>query len=351
MNRWKKWDLNDDDLSVIGSGTIDGHEQYDNFTPDHDFDALQARLCPTTVSCYGMTSRRWYVITVESISEAKWANEAIEHLVLDESTKKIVLGLVQQHQKNKDRVLSDVIPSKGKGLVFVLHGPPGVGKTLTAESVAEYTQKPLFPMNIGEMVAENDLTSVLQDVFITATRWDAVLVLDEADVLLEKRSFEDLGRNGVVSVFLRMIEYYEGILFLTTNRIETMDIAFQSRIHIAIEFKALDSLVRRQIWENFIHRLDVGEAGAKKELLAALDDLQEWDLNGRQIRNVLSIAQSIALSSERRRGALRYEHVEHVASQTINFQHFFEGSTRDRKAQIGEISSRQFQERRGRGFR
>ena len=49
-------------------------------------------------------------------------------------------------------------------------------------------------------------------------RWEAVLLLDEADVFLEARSTHDLERNKLVSIFLRVLEYYEGILFLTTNR-------------------------------------------------------------------------------------------------------------------------------------
>jgi AAA+ superfamily predicted ATPase len=208
----------------------------------------------------------------------------------------------------------------------------------------------------------------LQEIFTTASRWDAVLLLDEADVLLEKRSYEDLKRNGIVSggcnrvcfsiastelrtVFLRMLEYYEGILFLTTNRVETMDVAFQSRIHIAIKYKPLNFVLRRKIWENFIIRLDEREVQAKEQLSERLDDLAKWELNGRQIRNVLAIAESLALSSGARRGALRYHHVEGVANQTLDFQDFFEDANKERKGQVGEINGRQFQERWSRGFR
>lgn len=48
--------------------------------------------------------------------------------------------------------------------------------------------------------------------------WGAVLLLDEADVYLERRSINDLMRNSLVSIFLRLLEYFQGILFLTTNR-------------------------------------------------------------------------------------------------------------------------------------
>lgn len=80
-----------------------------------------------------------------------------------------------------------------------MHGPPGVGKTLTAEAIAEHTHKPLYPINVGELTNDDDIVSKLETHFTSASQWDAVLLLDEADVLLEQRSFEDIKRNGIVS--------------------------------------------------------------------------------------------------------------------------------------------------------
>lgn len=143
-----------------------------------------------------------------------------------------------------------------------------------------------------------------------------------------------------------MLEYYEGILFLTTNRLITMDRAFQSRIQIAVRFPSLTAASRRRIWENFINRLDEGERRAKTELLERLDDLQEWELNGREIRNTLSITESLALSKNRRRGTLSYKMLEETANDTLEFQAFFESTSEERRAKIGSIHSRQFQEKR-----
>jgi len=65
--------------------------------------------------------------------------------------------------------------------------------------VAEYTQKPLYPITIGELTTDANVVTRLEGIFQTASRWDAVLLLDEADVVLEKRSYEDIRRNGIVS--------------------------------------------------------------------------------------------------------------------------------------------------------
>jgi len=55
-------------------------------------------------------------------------------------------------------------------------------------------------------------------------------------VYLAERSLQDIQRNGLVSVFLRHLEYFQGIMFLTTNRVATFDMAFQSRILFSIKF-------------------------------------------------------------------------------------------------------------------
>lgn len=117
---------------------------------------------------------------------------------------------------------------------------------------------------------ESALERRLLDEFRRALEWDAILLLDEADVVLETRSFEDVRRNGIVSgtlssmfqritlmelaVFLRQLEYYKGVLFLTTNRISTMDAAFQSRIQVAIEYKELKPKARAMVWRGLLKR-------------------------------------------------------------------------------------------------
>jgi AAA+ superfamily predicted ATPase len=94
----------------------------------------------------------------------------------------------------------DIIENKGRGLTIVLHGPPGVGKTLTAECIAEYAKKPIIPLSVGNLVAVQDsIEERLTEAFANATRLGAILLLDEADVVLEARSLEDVRRNGIVS--------------------------------------------------------------------------------------------------------------------------------------------------------
>ena len=119
-----------------------------------------------------------------------------------------------------------------------------------------------------------------------AHQWKALLLLDEADVFLEQRSTQDIQRNSLVSVFLRKLEYCEGIMFLTTNRVSQFDVAILSRIHLMLKYDDLSKEARRKIWEQFIERIGIAQGEIKADELNCLVNNK---LNGRQVSNLLSI--------------------------------------------------------------
>ncbi|RYC62786.1 hypothetical protein CHU98_g3425 [Xylaria longipes] len=126
--------------------------------------------------------------------------------------------------------------------------------------------------------------------------WGCIVLLDEADVFLEQRSLEDLHRNALVSVFLRVLEYYDGILVLTSNRVGTFDEAFKSRIQLALHYENLSESQRTKIWGNFLSRLEeINEEGIDfADLQDSIEELAKHKLNGREIRNVITIARQYA---------------------------------------------------------
>lgn len=76
-------------------------------------------------------------------------------------------------------------------------------------------------VSAGELGTDSRfLEAELQKILDICHTWGAILLLDEADVFLEKRDMHNIHRNALVSVFLRQLEYFQGILFLTTNRVE-----------------------------------------------------------------------------------------------------------------------------------
>jgi SpoVK/Ycf46/Vps4 family AAA+-type ATPase len=167
---------------------------------------------------------------------------------------------------------------------------------------------PLYMMSAGDLgVSSSGVESSLSNVLEMATKWNAILLLDEADVFLEQRSAHDLERNKLVSIFLRILEYYEGILFLTTNRVDNIDAAFQSRIHISMQYNELSTSSRRHVWNNFL----TASSKSKKHGLSDedLDKLADYMMNGREIKNVLKTAQLLA---HKKGSELGYEHVKSV---------------------------------------
>jgi len=90
-----------------------------------------------------------------------------------------------------------------------------------------------------------------------------------------------------------LLEYYQGIMVLTTNRVSTLDSAFKSRIHLAIKYPNLDATARRQLWQTFItHEYKRQMPRWMSE--EYLDELSQEELNGRQIKNIVRTANALA---------------------------------------------------------
>lgn len=234
----------------------------------------------------------------------------MDKLVLKQSTKSMLQNLAKLYVQQKVGPVArqpetspdgkpvarpwsaDYIEDKGKGLVVLLHGKPGVGKTYTAECIAHTMQRPLLSITCADIgVDPPTVETRLRKWFTIARLWDAVLLLDEADIYFESRQTQDLARNNLVASFLRAIEYYDGILFLTTNRIGTSDEAVWSRIHATIYYDNFNDTDRRKIWDTYFDKLEVERENEIRVLESAKDyvrhsqEVQDLQWNGREIRN------------------------------------------------------------------
>jgi hypothetical protein len=147
-----------------------------------------------------------------------------------------------------DVLMDDIVAGKSGGTTVLCAGPPGVGKTLTAEVYAEIIQRPLYRVHSGQLgLNVAAMETALKDALMRAQRWGAVMLIDEADVYIKRRD-DDIAMNAVVGVFLRVLEYFNGLLFLTTNRIDDIDEAIVSRCIALIKFHPPNDDARRRIW-------------------------------------------------------------------------------------------------------
>ncbi|KAL7942038.1 hypothetical protein V8C42DRAFT_333429 [Trichoderma barbatum] len=278
-------------------------------------------LLPRRLFAYALWERKFVQVDVRDVSfpELKDKDRAFDSLQISTEHKTLIQSLVYSHFKKRvnessvEIATQDLIRGKGKGIVILLFGVPGVGKTATAEAVAQKFEKPLFPITCGDLgFTPESVESSLSEIFRLAHLWDCVLLLDEADVFITQRDRKDLERNALVSVFLRMLEYYNGILFLTTNRPGVLDEAVKSRVHLNLHYNFLNeeqvvaifqlNIVRLKEIEDqaakaprhsklFIDEADI-IAFASEHWRTHTDGIGRW--NGRQIRNAFLIAASLA---------------------------------------------------------
>lgn len=152
-------------------------------------------LLSPIVRGYCLTSKQWTEFKVDNISKIAWNDKAFDMLVLPPPRKRLLKALVEEQKKHKVDT-DDVVRGKGQGLILFLCGPPGTGKTLTAESIADCLRLPLYALSASQLGEDlDDIEEGLNRILRLAGIWDAVLLLDEADVFLEKRSDEPNSRN------------------------------------------------------------------------------------------------------------------------------------------------------------
>ncbi|KAI5457132.1 hypothetical protein BGZ63DRAFT_365701 [Mariannaea sp. PMI_226] len=309
-----------------GGGNHDKTNNDNNKKTDTEFTDEEYLLASPVVLGFAFSEKQWLEFCVSGIEDIKWNDKAWDSLVLEDGTKDLIKALVESRKYQASKTIDDVIQGKGKGLVTVLHGPPGTGKTLTAEGISELLKCPLYMASAGELGTDSRyLEAELQKILDICHAWGAILLLDEADVFLEKRDMHNIHRNALVSIFLRQLEYFQGILFLTTNRVETFDEAFQSRIHIALRYDNLDSKAKRAIFEMFLNRV---KALGKLEVKPLTDDdytmLSKQDLNGREIKNVVGSAQDLAIHKSE---PLSMRHIKQVLNVHAKFGRDLKGGS------------------------
>ncbi|KAI1126963.1 hypothetical protein F5Y10DRAFT_293311 [Nemania abortiva] len=315
----------DDGIANLECAAFIREDQFWRPKRNPDFTAEDFALLPKRLYAYALRERKFFSGNVDSFFKIATEDDPFENLKIDEKHIRIVKSVVWSHfqRKNMESLSSfqsqmdqDLIRGKGRGLVILLHGAPGVGKTATAEAVALWHRKPLFVITCGDLgFTPQGVESSLGEIFRLAHLWDCILLLDEADVFLSQRETSALQRNALVSVFLRVLEYYNGILFLTTNRVGTLDEAFKSRVHLSLYYPALGRFQTEQIMRLNLDRLEVIEkqraaSTSQKPLFIRKDGIckfagDHWDRhfsndgegrwNGRQIRNAVQIAASLAL--------------------------------------------------------
>jgi hypothetical protein len=206
LSEWINITVSDDDIDFLeGKDFGKKHPYGQNGVDKPPQDDLV--LLPRRLLGYGLHERRFLFLDVDKVKIKHESDfDPFDFLEIDPANKHIIHCLLTDHFNTKEArkkgeiASQDPIPGKGNNLVFLLHGPPGVGKTATVEAVAQKYRRPLFAITSGDLGSTPDaVESSLTEIFHLANVWDCILLLDEADVFLEEREKSDLKRNAVVS--------------------------------------------------------------------------------------------------------------------------------------------------------
>ena len=259
---WKKTAADDEDASV------DLYEAEEVRLPIHPY-----------VPVFDMARHLRLRVHVTNLRPYEYDRTLADKLVLPGEIRDLVSTLVEHREGG----FQDVVRDKSGGAIVLLAGPPGVGKTLTAEAYAESTEKPLYSVQCSQLgIAPSALEESLMVVFRRARRWNAVLLLDEADVYVRERG-TDLAQNAIVGVFLRVLEYQKSLLFLTTNRPDLVDDAIASRCVARIVYPSPTEDEQLRIWRVLASENSV-ELADPERIVG-----ENPGISGRDVKNLLKL--------------------------------------------------------------
>ncbi len=220
----------------------------------------------------------------KNLTEYVYDEKLGEKLILPKETTNLINMLL--HHKG---VFADIVKGKGGGVIVLCSGGAGTGKTLTAEVYCEVTKRPLYSVQASQLgIKPEYLEEELLKVFTRAQRWGAILLLDEADVYVHRRG-ESLYQNAIVGVFLRVLEYYNGVMFMTTNRGQDVDDAIASRCIARIDYKIPTRENQKKIWRVLADVMGVELSDSR--IISIVNKHKK--LSGRDIKNLLKLGKLV----------------------------------------------------------
>lgn len=267
----KFWSAKDED---------DDDEKYTVSLPLHPY-----------VQVFDLDKHEYVDIHVRNLEPYAYDKSLFDKLVLPTDTKDLIHILVSGSVDQLD----DIVAGKTGGTIIIATGPPGTGKTLTAEVFSETIEKPLYVVQCSQLgTNEQVLEKHLRQVLERAARWRAILLIDEADVYVHERG-NDVQQNAIVGVFLRVLEYYRGILFLTSNRATIIDDAIMSRATAWIRYNLPTVVEAIEIWQILANQFRIVFADGT---LRELHTHPLGKLSGRNIKNLLKLAKRLATAKK-----------------------------------------------------
>ncbi|KAG5771686.1 hypothetical protein H9Q72_001857 [Fusarium xylarioides] len=180
-------------------GSDDSGTPKDADTPD--LESLTDDMCLVAtpwLKGFDLNTKEWAQFYVDDLTPVVWNDAAFNHLVLPGTEKQLAWEFVEN--KTLANTFDDFIQDKGRGIIILMFGPPGVGKTYTAEAVAEKARVPLYSMSAGDLgTVPKEAELALERALTLCSLWNTMLLLDEANVFLSAYTNSNLIRNKLIA--------------------------------------------------------------------------------------------------------------------------------------------------------
>lgn len=230
---------------------------------------------------FNLETHDYYWVETWKTEPYQYDHGLVNHLIIDQEYKDLIKILTEK----PDVLRPDFVSNKSGGTIILACGPPGVGKSMSAEAFAEGTDRILYKIQSDQLgVSPDDIENNLTACFDRAIRWNAVLLLDEADIYVRTRG-TDIKQNAIVGTMLRTIEYFNGTMFMTTNLGHDVDDAIISRASAVIVYKMPSKEQAITIFNQFACLFGLSIASGVAEAFCSTDDR-----SGRTIKNILRLA-------------------------------------------------------------
>lgn len=246
-----------------------------------------AENCPIPynplIYMFNLNKHQFEWVDTRDIEEYVYDENIVDKLILPEDHKGLIDILTNDVINDNG---DDIIKGKSGGTAVLCRGEAGLGKTLTAEVYSEIKKKPLYSVHSGQLgISGTKVEEELKIRFERAERWGAVLLIDEADVYIRARD-NDTNHNAIVASFLRTMEYYNGLMFMTTNRSDDIDDAILSRCMAVLTYKKPKDDVKAKMWSIYLEQFNIKHDDKFIEELN-----KEFDeVSGRDIKNITRLA-------------------------------------------------------------
>lgn len=206
----------------------------------------------------------------------------VDKLILPKTHKDLLRLLVEE----PDLLAADVVKGKSVATIIMAAGYPGLGKSMSAEAFSEGKGMILYRIQSDQLGLDPEsIEKNLRDILARVERWNAVLLVDEADIYVRERGI-DIQQNAIVGTLLRTLEYATGVIFMTTNLATLIDDAIMSRCSAVLEYdypQKEDYLTICKIFAK-LFLLDVSD-----DTLAEFYEFRSRRISGRSIKNLLRL--------------------------------------------------------------